>query len=905
MNRICSPGPQVITGMRGCGKTMLLRALQLHARAARRDGEGSEVVVHRLHDDNYVGLFVSAQRLLDRLGHTPPTVGDPFARLFVAYGLEAVRAIHHLRDIDDNCVSKLAYKDLGNSISRCVTNSEDVASATSGHDLDNRINRLLLSMSRGDEDHSLAVHPNTAFPTLARAIRGCSVVWGNAQILFLLDDVSTRYLREDQIEELLSSLMFQDETCAFKLTSEAQTIEPGLKSPAKIHPARVGRDLSVFDLGAAVYEKVKNPEKGNGRHFVEDILTQRGRYFASHPEAFPSELLGDASLETIASEIGFSPSRSKKRKQIYRGITALARMCVGDIGDVISLYEQILKKGAGKPYPISPKVQSECFQDFCARRLYDLNRRVGQLKHVAQSFSEAAHELLVASCSGRRVAGKGLRIRQYASLYVRITSGDTDRQTARLRELVDAGVFVFGGGSNVPRTKTRDSNPMQQFKLTYRKIYGLVNFIGLAERDRFELSGTDLENWLFDPAKRKQVLLRNVDVDEHQADEELDASIAEEEIDSEGEQERAAPVTDKDHGEQILLFGSTGTVLAAVNEREVSAGNSIKGSLTRNVPIIEEIDDRKLAEAGIDWVVVGLGFEERTSESITRLCAIASPENALLVSYQQAGRRQTIEATLASKGISCREKDYGSVIVEGLPLIDGNVVVDVTGLAKPAIFEAVRNELRKKRRVWVCHTEAEAYYPLEADLARVFSDPNSQVVLERLHDILTGEDGPYECVRLLAHDADDTRQRVLCAFSSPKHQRLLSLLDERQYERMELIAPTGGSYRDKVARIAAELAAQDNINSDIAEMDSNDVNGTLSFLTSQYTRWCLDRGLNFELGLTGSKLQTVVCATVSAALRVAQCWYVRPREFDAERFTDGVGATRLFSITLKEAEWGG
>ena len=74
--------------------------------------------------------------------------------------------------------------------------------------------------------------------------------------------------------------------------------------------------------------------------------------------------------------------------------------------------------------------------------------------------------------------------------------------------IIDAGVFVFAGGSTVPRTKTRDSNPTQQFKLTYRKIYGLVNFIGLAERDRFELSGADLEEWLSEPSK--EILLRNL-----------------------------------------------------------------------------------------------------------------------------------------------------------------------------------------------------------------------------------------------------------------------------------------------------------------------------------------------------------------------------------------------------------
>ncbi|MBS0222700.1 MAG: hypothetical protein JSR91_18380, partial [Proteobacteria bacterium] len=63
--RISTPGPLVVTGMRGCGKTLLLRALQFHARAARHNEATDTDVLQRLRQDNYVGLFVSAQRLLD------------------------------------------------------------------------------------------------------------------------------------------------------------------------------------------------------------------------------------------------------------------------------------------------------------------------------------------------------------------------------------------------------------------------------------------------------------------------------------------------------------------------------------------------------------------------------------------------------------------------------------------------------------------------------------------------------------------------------------------------------------------------------------------------------------------------------------------------------------------------
>ncbi len=63
---------------------------------------------------------------------------------------------------------------------------------------------------------------------------------------------------------------------------------------------------------------------------------------------------------------------------------------------------------------------------------------------------------------------------------------------------------------------------------------------------------------------------------------------------------------------------------------------------------------------------------------------------------------------------------------------------------------------------------------------------NSQKFSDTLSGILTGEAGPYRCTPLLEADADETRRNVLFAFSSPKHERLLSLIDSRVIDRPKL-----------------------------------------------------------------------------------------------------------------------
>ena len=346
--------------------------------------------------------------------------------------------------------------------------------------------------------------------------------------------------------------------------------------------------------------------------------------------------MGDTPLAQIAENIVNTARTSRKNKEIYHGITALARVCVGDIGDVISLYENILKKADRAEWPIASAIQSECFQEFCSRRLYDLNRRKGILKDTALSFGEASHELLLKSArdfvEGRT---ERKRLRQYMSIYVRITSGDTAFQYERLRDLIDSGVFVFAGGAGSPRSKMRDSDPIQQFKLTYRKIYGLSNLIGLAESDRFELSGDELEEWLRSPKAGKDILLRNLgsngdasDPDSDPADESASSSVT-------GASIQTAFVT-----AQRELFGELADVRVTDGSPEAEQESIVAAWLADKRPVVRRISLEELQRLKVDQAVLGLGFEERTLESARRLIQATSPKSAWLVSYREPGKAE-------------------------------------------------------------------------------------------------------------------------------------------------------------------------------------------------------------------------------------------------------------------------
>jgi hypothetical protein len=257
-------GPQVITGMRGCGKTMLLRALMFHARAAAyQENVPSEEIGRCLSDDKYVGLYVSCNRLLDPLGSTDQ-LHQPEARLFVAYAREALRAVRHLRELDRSLPALGAARRIGEVLQDYIANVDPLANTDDELVLERLTLRMLASLQRGESMHVLRTDPSAAFVALAEAVQSASAIWSGASVFYLLDDVSTRHLDEQSIRELVSRLIFSSDICAFKMTTEAQTLEYVLMSPGLIEKARPGRDYDVFEFGARVYERIRAPLREGG-----------------------------------------------------------------------------------------------------------------------------------------------------------------------------------------------------------------------------------------------------------------------------------------------------------------------------------------------------------------------------------------------------------------------------------------------------------------------------------------------------------------------------------------------------------------------------------------------------------------------------------------------------------------
>lgn len=884
ISEVSNRGPQVITGMRGCGKTMLLRALQFHARATPVDDkENDETVLNKLQNDGYVGLYISCTRLLDKMGSQDDPLHEPFARLFIAYSIEAIRALRHLREINRSMVTVESFRVISRIVSEYVTGAQELANVTTEYEIEFQLNRILNSLSKGENIYSIETNPANAFPALAQAIKQSSTLWNNQYVFFLLDDVSTRFLNDKNIINLVSTLLFQNEYCSFKFTTEMQTLEIVIHSPGNIEKAREGRDYSVFDLGEQVNEKVHSGKK-DGILFVERILHKRSKFHNGHPkELIPSQILGNATLKSIADKIGRDGKASDK-KDIYHGMKAISSVCVGDIGDVITLYDMILKR-RNNNISVSPRDQNECYLELSNGRLFDINRRESRLYDFAVSFSEASHHLLVESYRQIQAGTSSRKApRQYYSIFINITTGDIEKQYLQIRELIDAGIFNFSGGPEASRTNRQGTNPQKQFKLTYRKLYGLNGHIGLSNSDRFELSGDQLENWLDNPKLGKEILIRN-----------LSTSADEIQTENESEQENEdTKLQDNIVSQGIINFDETVEEILLIDN-----GVSEEIALSK-VPNCEvnTLSDWNPTEVELS-LTASAGFEERTFQSISRLVK-KNISHVELFSFGVEGKRKEITSLLNEAKVNFNERPISDLIEKDEDVLV-NSLIDITGLPQAAIFNSVRSALTKDKMTTIIHTDANEHYPLNSDVEALLNkhqDEDQTQFLESLTNVIKGEKGPYKLIPLLPVSTENySSRRVLIAFASSKHERLYKLLDEREYDKIHIITPPADNPRNKLAKIAAEVALRKFSQAEIIEYTGDNLQGIMEYLAISYQNYFVDQNYSFEIALTGTKLQTVACAVISSVFKISQCWYVQPAEWDTTRFTLGTGDTTIFKIT--------
>ncbi len=250
--RLTAPGPLLLVGMRGCGKTVLLRSVEWTARLHPREQEDHDDVLGRVQADQFLALFVSCASLQPSPRSSALVL--PLRRLFLAFAREVTRNVQacELQEVGEVDYSALGkFNELLKSFApwyECPDNATDAVTIEQA--ISEAFESRLLDMARLCD-----LNASVAFDRLAVAARGLVDVWTGKKLLFMLDDVSQRYLPLENVDGLVSQLCFQSPEFSFKISTESQTLS--LVTPGE-RPARGGRDYEVFDLGREVAAKLRS-----------------------------------------------------------------------------------------------------------------------------------------------------------------------------------------------------------------------------------------------------------------------------------------------------------------------------------------------------------------------------------------------------------------------------------------------------------------------------------------------------------------------------------------------------------------------------------------------------------------------------------------------------------------------
>jgi serine/threonine protein kinase len=894
-NSLISPGNILLHGMRGCGKTILLKSLHFTARAQRQECEDKNEVVKRLREDSYVGLFASASALL-----TGPQNKQLYLHeLLLAFSLDLVKSLRHC---ELNGFGKIDYRELNNlceEIQRLVPWFETPPNVQDLKSVEMRIYKATLGAKtfKGEVDD---LKVRETFEFISEVLTKSNDIWRNKHVLFLLDDLSRRYLNLEEVDLILDKLCIQSEKYSFKISTETPTLN--LRTLGG-EISWLDRDYKEVDLGREVMQVLKD----SGNRFLEEVLRKRLLLTRDLKDFSPADLLGNQNLTDAA--VSLLQQESAKRKSSYWGISVLGAVSTGDIGDSISLFYQMITKdrvslieGEG----IEPRVQHDYIYQLSQRRLYALASRGSWLYNHALAFAQASKTEMVKSYRNMAV-GKGGRIRQYSEVFLHIPPRAGKDLFNKINELVEGGVFVFAGGT--PRTKKGLSSPLY-FKLAYKKLYGVTTLSPISYGDRFELSGKAVEDWLENPTEDK--LRKSVGkLDKGSSKEDDPAWYWIDEV-KEGQRHPKLPSNKMKPGLQTQLGGSyKGKKISETPRDDTGIPLEVVSSpLGRLTPV--DIKGKHIIGA--------LGFEERSIGTWKNILKVKRPDKITMIEYKNPGLKDEILQFLGRNKVSVNTISYEDFINHDGPFMfrddfvkeflntisTDDVVLDVTSMTKPLIYLLVSEVMKLRSKVGIIHTFAEKYLPTSNQIKETTSllkqEQTAPEFFIQADNLVAGEKlGPQSRMTIKQHRNPGAGVFLVC-FMSLKYKRAKRLLDELSPESIDIIFPLSSdgekSPRSVFATRIAEALVGDK--GEAWKIDSEDFGEAYRKLLELYSKKHLVSGMNFEIGLAGTKMHTVAAGMLGSIVNFSGVYYT-PADFDPEKYTKGTGETKFTELKLVSA----
>ena len=440
----------IVTGPRGCGKTMILKRMSFEAKFI----PNRESPLAGLERVKYVGLFISARVEFGNLlvaVRNPKWINDSdsvgiyfnalvtLALIDIMYRLseKELAKASDLQPIIDFIIERLKippcdlYSCRSNIIKICreIVTKDDLIS-----DLPDAFN----ATPRYIED-------------LVEVFTGTIPSFRGKEVVILVDDLSWPRI-PDCIMEILAPFLFNTGS-KYKTRISAHS-EGIVTRDLSGEEYKANRDFTEINLGQEYY--ILSENYAVCREGFDDLMDRRFRLAGKGTFPGLEAVLGEgAELENLGLVIKQLFEQKKLRSLRYWGAHVFVKLCSGDLSYLVEILGFMSERVKDKESPIPKDVQNNVIRTYARtqlRLLRDIKTEiVSSLYDIGFAFGSISKAKLI------REQKEHLRIEiEIKNL--------TDDMYKAIRELMSSGLFIDGGYSNT-------SSGVPARRLLFRRIY--------------------------------------------------------------------------------------------------------------------------------------------------------------------------------------------------------------------------------------------------------------------------------------------------------------------------------------------------------------------------------------------------------------------------------------------------